>query len=169
MAEIDFPDPCRMFEQACAFSDCAKYCEIEPNNIEYRTNSHMASGIVNSAFACEIFIKSLLVYSGIAIQDLRGHRLDKLWDKFKEKYPDSVVSIESGVQVIFNSPNTDLFRNLLEIMSNSFDEWRYIYEKRSATLNPHFLRIFRNALREECCYQLYKQSWREYIKTAQKS
>ena len=29
-------DTKRMFEHACAFFDCARNCEIEPNNIKYR-------------------------------------------------------------------------------------------------------------------------------------
>lgn len=33
----------RMFEHACAFCDCARSCEIEPNNIEYRMHSHTVS------------------------------------------------------------------------------------------------------------------------------
>ena len=58
----------RMFKHACAFLDCASFCQIEPNNIEYRMSSHTVAGIVNSAFACEIWRRwkwhAKLQYSG---------------------------------------------------------------------------------------------------------
>ena len=63
MSENIILDSKRMFEHACAFCDCAKFCEVESSNIEYRMRSHTVSGIVNSAFVCEIFIKTLLVFS----------------------------------------------------------------------------------------------------------
>ena len=92
MEEKNILDPNRMFKQACAFSDCARCCEIEPNNIiEYRFNSHTVSGIVNSAFSCEVFIKTLLVIHGVSVNKMRGkkacdgHNLKKLWKLFKEK------------------------------------------------------------------------------------
>lgn len=72
-----------MFKHVCAFIDCARYCEIEPNNIEYRMQSHTVSGIVNSAFACEVLIKSLLVFHGLTDKKLRGHNLKILWGEFK--------------------------------------------------------------------------------------
>lgn len=85
MGEKNVLDPHRMFEQACAFSDCARCCEIEPNNIiEYRFKSHTVSGIVNSAFACEVFIKTLLVIHGVPVKEMRdkkvggGHDLKKI-------------------------------------------------------------------------------------------
>ena len=74
-----------MFEHACAFCDCAKFCEVESSNIEYRMRSHTVSGIVNSAFACEIFIKTLLVFHGRTIMDIKGHELKLLWEKFKRE------------------------------------------------------------------------------------
>ena len=36
MSESSMLDSQRMFEHACAFCNCAKFCEVEPNNIEYR-------------------------------------------------------------------------------------------------------------------------------------
>lgn len=41
-----------MFKHVCAFCECTRNCEIEPNNIEYRMQSHTVAGLVNSAFAC---------------------------------------------------------------------------------------------------------------------
>ena len=45
--------------------------------------SHTVSGIVNSAFACEVFIKTLLVFHGRTIVEIKGHKLKMLWEEYK--------------------------------------------------------------------------------------
>lgn len=161
------PDYGRMFKHACAFVDCAKYCEIEPNNIEYRMQSHTVSGIVNSAFACEVFIKSLLVFHGMTVEKLRGHNLKKLWDEFKVKDCETACLVEERMRGWFNSENENMFDELLDNVSDAFDYWRYIYEKQDGSINLNFLRGFRDLLREVCCNQLFRKSWNEYIKDVQ--
>lgn len=157
-------DPHRMFRHGCAFADCAKYCETEPNNIKYRTQSHTVSGIVNSAFACEVFIKTLLVFHGTSFEELnRFHKLETLWSKLKTKDCRTTSLVEQRVQEWFNSKTENLFDKLLSEISDAFVYWRYIYEKDSGSLNLNFLRYFRELLREVCCSQLYGKTWNEYI------
>jgi hypothetical protein len=158
-------DPQRMFEHACAFVDCARSCEIEPNNIKYRMQSHTVSGIVNSAFACEVFIKSLLVFNDMPAKELRGHELKKLWSAFKEKDYKTAVSVEEGMRTVFNSENENMFNELLDEISNAFEYWRYIYEKDTGSINYNFLVYFRNLLREVSCRLINGKSWNEYIKS----
>jgi len=160
-------DSCRMFKHACAFIDCAKYCEIEPNNIEYRMQSHMVSGIVNSAFACEVLIKSLLVFHGMTDEKLKGHNLKELWYKFKAEDYKRAWLVEESMRDWFNSKNINMFDELLDNISNAFEYWRYIYEEEDGSINLNFLRGFRDLLREECCNQLFGKSWNEYIKDVQ--
>ena len=101
MSENIILDSKRMFEHACAFCDCAKFCEVESSNIEYRMRSHTVSGIVNSAFACEIFIKTLLVFHGRTIMDIKGHELKLLWEKFKKEDYETAMYVEKGNNVNF--------------------------------------------------------------------
>lgn len=155
----------RMFEHACAFIDCAEYCEVEPNNIQYRTKSHSVSSVVNSAFACEVFLKTLLVFRGIPTKELRGHDLKKLWQKVRKIDIETALSVERAMQEWFKSQNQELFCKLLGDSSNAFNYWRYIYEKSSGKINPQFLRGFRYALRSTCCKDLYNKSWEEYVKS----
>ena len=156
----------RMFKHACAFADCAKYCETEPNNIEYRMQSHTVSGIVNSAFACEVFIKSLLVSRGMTVEKLKkqGHTLKDLWKEFKVEDCETACFVEERIREWFNSENENMFDELLDNVSDAFAYWRYIYEKQDGSINLNFLRGFRNLLREVCCNQLFGKSWNEYIK-----
>lgn len=156
-------DACRMFKHACSFVDCATFCEREPKNIQTGVMSHMVACIVNSAFACEIFIKALLIYYGNTVDEIHGHELYKLWAKYKEIDIGCASNVEQTVKNIFNSKNANMFDECLRNISNAFYEWRYIYEKHGATIHIQFLRIFREALREFCCEKFYNKTWSEYI------
>ena len=162
MNESEMLDSQRMFEHACAFCDCAKFCEVEPNNIEYRMHSHTVSGIVNSAFACEVFVKTLLVFHGRTISEIKGHKLKTLWKEFKTLDNATAVLVEERMREWFNSTNTNMFAELLSEASNAFEYWRYIYEKQEGSVNINFLRGFRLLLRDVCCRQLFEKSWEEY-------
>lgn len=61
-----------------------QYFVREPKNIKIGVMSHMVACIVNSAFSCEVFIKSLLVHHGKTVEEIHGHELYKLWAKYKE-------------------------------------------------------------------------------------
>lgn len=156
-------DACRMFKHACSFVDCATFCEREPKNIQTGVMSHMVACIVNSAFACEVFIKALLIYYGNTVDEIHGHEFYKLWAKYKEIDIGSASNVEQTVKNIFNSKNENMFDDCLRNISNAFYEWRYIYEKHGATIHIQFLRIFREALREFCCEKFYNKTWSEYI------
>ena len=155
----------RMFRHACAFEDCAVGCEREPNHIVHRTHSHMVAGIVNSAFACEVFIKALLAFHGRSLEELKGHKhnLKDLWKAYKAVNPTMAESVEAGMKNIFNSSEESMFDRLLEDVSNAFEYWRYIYEKQEGNINVNFLSYFRIMLRNVCCEQIYGQTWEEYI------
>lgn len=152
-------DTKRMFEHACAFFDCVRNCEIEPNNIKYRMYSHTVSGIVNSAFSCEIFLKTLLVFNG---KKPHGHELKLLWSDFKKSDKETALLIEKRIQNWFDSKNDNLFNELLNESSDAFEYWRYIYEKQNVKININFLKGFRIVLRETCCNKLFQMTWEEY-------
>lgn len=156
-------DACRMFKHACSFVDCAIFCEREPKNIKTGVMSHMVACIVNSAFSCEVFIKSLLVHHGKTVEEIHGHELYKLWAKYKELDIEGASNVEQTVKNVFNSKNDNMFDECLKNISDAFFKWRYIYEKHGATIHIQFLRIFREALRTFCCEKFYNKTWSEYI------
>lgn len=166
MSEVEKLDVERMFRHACAFADCAIFCEREPNNVvEVRTHSHTAAGIVNSVFACEVFIKTLLTIAGIDFK--KEHRLKVLWHKLKKVDTQTTDLLEDSIQKYFNTQNEKLFQELLNQASDAFICWRYIYEVDEARINILFLIRLRNLLREECCKKLYGQSWMDYVDSIQ--
>lgn len=157
-------DAKRMFKHACGFYDCASFCEHEPKNIKVSFSGHMIADIVNSAFACEVFIKSLLVSKGKNINEIKGHKLKDLWNKYRECNSSIASDFEKNVMQYFNTTNESFFDESLENISNAFEKWRYIYEIHGAKIHINFLRVFRLMLRELCCEELYGMTWEEYSK-----
>ena len=155
-------DSQRMFKHACAFFDCAKFCETEPQNINMGVCTHLVADIVNSAFACEVFIKSLLIFNKLTLEDIRGHKLKDLWTKYKEIDNERALLIEKTVNEFFGNDEEFVFGESLENVSDAFVNWRYIYEKHSGSIHLQFLRIFREILREHCCKEIYKMTWKEF-------
>lgn len=156
-------DARRMFRHACSFVDCATFCEREPKNIQVSVMNHLVADIVNSAFSCEVFIKALLIYHGMSIESIKGHELDVLWSRYKEKDSAHAECVERKMKEIFNSKNDNMFSALLDNISDSFEYWRYIYEKPGGKINTNFLRIFREVLREVCCETFYQMTWFDYF------
>ena len=121
--------------------------------------------IVNSAFACEVFIKSLLVYYGVRIEDIKrsGHGLVGLWTTLKNKDVELTNAVGSSILAYFNTNCEDFFAEMLGHISDAFETWRYIYEGHGATINRNFLCVFRDCLRNACCMKLYNMTWNEFV------
>ncbi len=161
-----FFDACRMFKHACAFVGCAQFCEKEPWNVEKRLPNYTIADIVNSVFACEVFIKALLLNSGKTIEEIKKekHGIEGLWKLLRAVNPAISTDIENRVISIFQSKDSDFFNNAMSTISDAFVKWRYIYEGHGATIHLNFLRIFREVMREVCCETLYNMTWNEYVK-----
>lgn len=153
-----------MFSQACAFVDCASFTESEKYKIEHRTYSHGYAGISLSALACEIFIKCLIIIKGGEYN--KEHKLDQLWAVYKELDETNAQNVEDHLKWWFKSSAPDMFDKMIEDASNAFVQWRYVFDYGSEDgirVNPMFLIGFRSALRDLCCYMIYKKNWKEYI------
>ena len=167
MTGNSFVDAKRMFKHACAFADCAVFCFKDKNNLIVRTQWYSTPGIVNSAFACEVFIKALLVYHGMTLDHIKhiGHRLENLWNAYAIKDSQTSSQVQDSIRNYFQSGDNTLFDRKLKEASNAFVDWRYMYEGREVELNLHFLMAFREVLRTTCCQQLYGKSWSEFVES----
>ena len=163
-------DAKRMFKHACAFSGCADFCKSETWDVEHRLPDYSIAGIVNSAFACEVFIKALLVYNGIPAEQIvdsrnRGmHKLLDLWQMLEKTNLTTTDLVKQRVLAVFNSTDNSAFYTMLDNVSDAFVYWRYIYEKSSGKIHVNFLTLFRKALQEVCCETFYSMSWNDYTK-----
>ena len=161
-------DARRMFSHACAFADCAIFCKKAPRSVVVRTQWYTVPEIVNSAFACEVFIKSLLIFRGLAIEEVhkKNHGLKGLWNALEENDKAASDRVKEKIKRELDIDDA-LFDELLENTSNAFKKWRYIYEDHGGKIHLGFLSTFREELREEGCQTFYKRSWSEYISGAE--
>lgn len=143
-------DVVSMYKTGCEFSDCADFAMKAQNVVPFRGLFYSVPAVVNSAFACEIFLKLLLEMEQIKIK--RKHQLKGLFDQLPEKVK---TDIQQSTTQKYGAW-TDVFGcDLLKQISNAFVEWRYNYEHdfgKDGTIKIEldFLVAFRNALREKC-------------------
>ncbi len=146
---------CReMFLQAHGFSKCAKIAM--EGGIECSTPA-----IVNYAFACEVYLKSLLYFSDISFK--KKHELKELFDLLPEKYKESIMRL-----TLAECGSWDDYS--LDNISNAFIEWRYSYEtigkKRACMrIETGFLVALNNALRELCTNEFFGITYNQFGKT----
>ena len=155
---------CReMFRHACAFAEVADMADDKFKHDTADINWYTIAAAVNSAFACEVFLKAILYYSDISFEKL--HDLKSLFEKLPE-------DIKSFVKETTIAHHGDMWKNYfgfeyLDNISKAFVYWRYIYEvditkTGSIRFETGFLRTFRNTLREACCELFFKKTWDEY-------
>ena len=99
--------------------------------------------IVNKAFACELYLKLILLENNINFYDLRGkdrHLLYKLYSKLDNNFKTSLNSHMKSKG--FNNIDEKINK-----ISNAFIDWRYIFESYEKIASLDFL-----FLNEFCCY-----------------
>lgn len=113
--------------------------------------------LVNKAFACEVYLKLLLLEYNINFKDLKGrngHNLLKLYEKTPLDFKNSLLKYVSSRGTLTNE---SLIKKL-ESVSEVFTEWRYIYEKFDEISTDFlFLDTFCNFLDESCKKEILKK------------
>lgn len=146
---------CReMFLQAQGFSKCAELVRNE--GIECST-----SVIVNYAFACEVYLKSLLCFYDIPFK--KKHKLRDMYDLLSKKAKEYIKLYAFDE---YGSWDTCYLENI----SNAFVDWRYSYEtvgikRASMQIKTGFLVALNNALRELCTNEFFGITYNQFGKT----
>lgn len=147
-------DSKEMFDLGFAFLNVGEV-SFHEGAIKHRSDFQNVAGVVNLAFACELFLKCLLNMAGMKAY---GHKLEELWLKFKDVCGDEASEIES---VVMNQLVTDFsFEDMLHNDSNIFNNYRYLYdperlaEIRDNPLRLQFLRIMATELYGYLCNKL---------------
>ena len=151
-----------MFMHACTFCECADLASQKGNHDTAPIGFYYIPADVNSAFACEVFLKTILKWYDI--KPPKSHKLKDLY----ESTPENVRAFIKPT--VLNNYGGRWFSDLgiehLEVLSNAFQDFRYIYEydlnKGSYYIETGFLNVFRNALRDCCSRLLFGIPWEEY-------
>lgn len=122
------------FLLACSFRDVARLCAGKYPSGDIVTRKYIIPEIVNIAFSCEVFIKSMLICEKAKYG--KNHKLHELFKLLSLSVQDEVVTgvtqklgIEAGS-----------FDELLKQNGSCFYEWRYYYELDVTPANIGFLR-----------------------------
>ncbi len=145
-------DAKQMFRHACAFASCSDFCRENGHHIDY-----VKPEIVNSAFACEVFLKTLLFYNKIEYG--KKHDLEALYNMLPDHYK---VTIEEELLKRYGKMQNAFGISYLSNISKAFEIWRYSFEKKHLQSEIGFLFTFRDLLRDICCKELYKMTWDDY-------
>ena len=145
-------DTKQMFHHACAFASCASFCRKNGHHIDY-----VNPEIVNSAFACEIFLKTLLFYNEIGYG--KKHDLEALYKMLPDHYKET---IEAELLKRYGKMQNAFGISYLNNISKAFEVWRYSFEKKNLQIEIGFLFTFRDLLRDICCKELYEMTWDEF-------
>lgn len=96
---------------------------------------------VNSAFACELFIKSLLP------KNTRGHKLNDIFNLLDINLKKEIQDLTINRMKIFNSKYCDTnFQEDLMHNSNVFSEWRYFHEGNADSFQYQFITSFMKSI-----------------------
>ena len=120
--------------------------------MNYKDFSLIIPAMVNGAFACELFLKSLFT------NEVHGHKLDELLSKLeKEDKSTHDVIVSRCISALNSSSNNTTyddtsFINDLNTISNLFVEIRYFYEPamHTKTYNLAFIGVFVGVLESVC-------------------
>ena len=157
-----------MFRHACSFADCSYLCL---DNLENEEGTHyIIPSIVNAAFACEVFLKALLHFSGMSMEKMKinGHTIDKLWDGLRKQDSHMITHIYSKIIKEY-SVDMDQLEILIKDMTDVFTKCRYYYEINGVAVDLTFLYVFVDALKESCCEIINGTTWNEYISLEEES
>lgn len=85
------------------------------------------TAIVNCAFSCELYMKSMLNKGNV----VWGHKLDDLFNQLDDSWKNMIIRLMGYENAIFYY--------FLRQSSDAFERWRYIYEREDKERRIYFL------------------------------
>ena len=149
-----------MFYTGCSFAACGELCKTgvpRENTVFYS-----APRVVNYAFSCEVFLKTLLVLYQIP----KGHHHDL--KNLYNRLPKTVQEDIESEMLNKTGKLTDIGGvPILDQISNAFVDWRYSYEtvpykSCSMKIDLGYLISFCETLRNKCCMCLFHVPYAEF-------
>jgi hypothetical protein len=126
-------------ECANAFYQVAKSASPEKNIADF-LNGMMYPFAVNCAFACELYMKAIMIHGSASDEFDIGHKLDALYNKLSSNE-------QSSIEALYKAKSTKDLKTLLAEDGNTFVEWRYALEK-PVEVCISGLRAFMDSLKE---------------------
>ena len=133
-----------MYNNACAFYDCAKVCRKNAEEGSCVADHLLFTpSIVNCAFACELFYK--LIAKCFKVKYKKVHDLYDLFKLLPQDEQECVYNKMFSKTVVKDVYGNDLFKK----SADSFNEWRYSFESDRLVGYSGFLFSLCDVLKEE--------------------
>lgn len=139
-----------MFRQALSFCTTAAHLYERDLRRPPANGLSVAPFVVNSAFAIELYLKTLHQLEGAPV---RGHSLLQLYDGLPDDSRQNIVDIARihGPSYQVAVADGDVFRQFVAELDNAFTDWRYCYETgQTGTVHLQPAILVMKALDEAC-------------------
>ena len=121
---INEPNIGMCFEEARTFLKVSEQLE----NDEETLFGGIFPYVVNSALACELFLKTIIMINSTPRQIVREHELTTLFKLLP-------TEDQTNIKELFSRRMKHDFDSLIEEMSSTFVKWRYAYEQETIKIN----------------------------------
>ena len=121
---INEPNIGMSFEEALTFIKVSEQLE----NDEETLFGGIFPYVVNSALACELFLKTIIMINSTPRQIVREHELTTLFNSLP-------TEDQTNIKELFSRRMKHDFDSLIEEMSSTFVKWRYAYEQETIKIN----------------------------------
>ena len=121
---INEPNIGMCFEEARIFLKVSEQLE----NDEETLFGGIFPYVVNSALACELFLKTIIMINSTPRQIVREHELTTLFNSLP-------TEDQTNIKELFSRRMKHDFDSLIEEMSSTFVKWRYAYEQETIKIN----------------------------------
>jgi hypothetical protein len=137
-----------IFRQAVSFATTASYLYKKDLAAWPRNPMSVVPFVVNSAFALELYLKTLSLLYG---KEQRGHDLLELFDELPADATDALRRNFDKTTFSCGITETAAFRAEIERVRHAFVEWRYLHERnRAGEIRFPELIFVMNVLHDTC-------------------
>lgn len=123
--------------EAHAFLHTAKLLEDE---LDTMIGGGMYPFAVNATFACELYMKAILMHNSSSGTIVKSHKLDDLFSSLPN-------GAKTQIEASYSQNCTSDLNTLLTEVSTAFVDWRYAFEK-GVRINVTGILAFANALKD---------------------
>ena len=139
--------------EADVFYDAACMCETK-HLMSDGTSGHLYAFVVNLSFACEVYMKAIMIYSSEKNEFSGGHELNKLFEMLPQTVKDVVKAEFEQVPRVVKKGEIRNLDTFLKTHKKAFETFRYAFQEREKGKNlvvySTDLGTFANSLKKYC-------------------
>ncbi len=127
--------PNKIVINANEFLEAANRCDFQ-ESIKNKKYPLLVPEFVNTAFACELYMKAIAKFQGI--EEMKKHKLDELFKMLSLEAKEAIYDlwrVSNGNYISACDYARQMFSNNLEAITNVFVRFRYAHEWSESTIS----------------------------------